>query len=241
MIYVDADVTLRSRHHSSLAHEAIIMSSAAGASAAPRLVTAMILMTTLALLFLALRLFCKLRYGKPVGWDDWILAGSWVSYGAPPCLVSHLHTRPVIAHRPNQCLLCAYAALSIASTHFGIGQHISTLSADQIVEALKIWIIASALGPVSIATSKSSFALTLLRLATARWHVVLLWFVLVTTNLSLCICGILVLARCTPIERIWDFSVPGTCVDAAQLLRFAVFSGGPSKPASQHPAATLLP
>jgi hypothetical protein len=41
-------------------------------------------LTSLATVFLGLRLYCKLSTGRRLWWDDWIMLAGWVRH--PPCL-----------------------------------------------------------------------------------------------------------------------------------------------------------
>ena len=46
---------------------------------APKIVIALLALSTASLVFMVLRFFCKGRYSKQFGWDDYIIAFSWVS------------------------------------------------------------------------------------------------------------------------------------------------------------------
>ncbi len=45
---------------------------------APKIVISLSVMTGVSLLFMSLRFFCKGRYHKRIGADDYMLAASWV-------------------------------------------------------------------------------------------------------------------------------------------------------------------
>lgn len=64
------------------------MSAAAIETNAPRIVISSSIMTGVAFLFMSLRFFCKARYQKRIGLDDYMLAGAWVrcSYRLRPRL-----------------------------------------------------------------------------------------------------------------------------------------------------------
>jgi len=47
-------------------------------STAPTIVIALAVLTGVALAFMGLRIFCKARYHKKFGWDDYILGSAWV-------------------------------------------------------------------------------------------------------------------------------------------------------------------
>lgn len=50
---------------------------------APRLNITIWLMTGVAAVMLGLRVYCKLRRGRPVRADDWVLVASWVNGSNP--------------------------------------------------------------------------------------------------------------------------------------------------------------
>lgn len=58
----------------------------------PRLNVTIWSLTSVAALFLGLRIYCKVWRGRPVRWDDCVLVASWVSHRECCCLsFSPLH------------------------------------------------------------------------------------------------------------------------------------------------------
>lgn len=51
---------------------------------APKIVIALLALSTASLIFMVLRFFCKGRYSKQFGWDDYIVAFSWVCRARGP-------------------------------------------------------------------------------------------------------------------------------------------------------------
>ncbi|KAF5258939.1 hypothetical protein FOXYS1_10467 [Fusarium oxysporum] len=72
--------------------------------------------------------------------------------------------------------------------------------------------------------SKTSFAITLYRIATNAWMKYFLIFIIVTINVSMNLVWIFGFAKCTPLERVWNHNVPGTCWDKSKLLTFQLFA-----------------
>jgi len=72
---------------------------------------------------------------------------------------------------------------------------------------------------LSVAVSKSSFILTLLRLVTLPWQKAALWFMLVTINMSMLSISIVQFFQC---------SVPPTpgCVNGDHVIGLGVFAAG---------------
>ncbi len=112
--------------------------------------------------------------------------------------------------RAQVCLL-TFTVMSIASTRFGIGQHISTIPFDDRIIALKLLYIGRFFGIVALAVSKTSFGITLLTLAMVPWQRYLLWFILITLNVVLGLTALSLIVQCSPINKAWDLAAPGTC------------------------------
>ncbi|KAK4241732.1 hypothetical protein C8A03DRAFT_40827 [Achaetomium macrosporum] len=170
-------------------------------SNASRIVSCMSAMVAMSLGFMTLRLFCKKYYGKIFGWDDYILTCSWL-------------------------FLASYVALTIASTHYGVGRHLATLSPDEIRVSGELLYVGEFFAILAVAVSKTSFAVTLFRFANERWHSILLWTVMVTVNLFMWSCATLLLAQCQPPEKLWNFVVEGRCWPPRFYVFYSVCAGG---------------
>ena len=107
-----------------------------------------------------------------------------------------------------------------------MGQHVKNISHEDAVIAHKRLGIADFFTIIGIAIAKSSFAVTLLRLVQERWEKTLIWFILVTVNVTMWLSAIFIFTSCTPLEKMWDNTVPGTCWDSQTLLNYHTFSGG---------------
>jgi hypothetical protein len=109
-----------------------------------------------------------------------------------------------------------------------MGGHIWELDYSKLPMGNEYLFIGEFFGIIGIAIAKTSFCVTLLRLAVHTWHKVLLWVCIVTVNLVMWICGLTFFVSCTPIEKKWNPMVPGTCWDNTPVVNFAVFAGGKS-------------
>jgi len=85
-------------------------------------------------------------------------------------------------------------------------------------------IVGAAFGIIATTTSKTSFAITLYRIATNVWMKYFLIFVIITINISMNLFWIFGLAKCSPLARVFDKKVPGTCWDPKALLQFQLFA-----------------
>ncbi|KAI1442826.1 hypothetical protein F5Y02DRAFT_429439 [Annulohypoxylon stygium] len=155
----------------------------------PNIIAALWTCTPLAFLFLSLRLFCKFYKRALPFWDDYILVVSW-------------------------CILLSTSALITLDVRDGFGKHEIDIIAEHGVEALtRIGMrddIVGFLVPFAIAWSKTSFAVTLLNIDKGRIRIVI-WAIIVSTNLLLVMAAFSFLFQCSPVEKLWNPTVPGTC------------------------------
>ncbi|KEY64162.1 hypothetical protein S7711_03455 [Stachybotrys chartarum IBT 7711] len=146
-------------------------------------------------LLLFLRLYCKLWRGRGLWWDDHLLVVSWASL--------------VIA-----------VSIDTYIVSLGFGSHIWTISAENLRTINLFTILVAAFGIMATTISKTSFSMTLYRIAMDRWMKCLLVYIIITSNLSLNLVWIFGLTKCTPFEKVLDRNVPGTCWDKSKLLRY---------------------
>ena len=94
-----------------------------------------------------------------------------------------------------------------------------------LVEINLLGAVAGVLANAASMISKTSFVMTLLRIAEGRirWF---LWFAAISMTLVIVIFLILLLARCSPIKAGWDFTIPGSCWSANIPIYYGLFAGG---------------
>ncbi|KAG4434501.1 hypothetical protein IFR05_010006 [Cadophora sp. M221] len=157
--------------------------------------------TGLALLFLVLRLYCKRTLGKGFWWDDHLLIAAWV------------------------CLLVNCALVTEAISH-GLGRHLADVDPSSIPLLLQPNTHAGLFSVMAAGLSKTSFAATLLRLMPDTWQRVAIWFIIISTNTIMGISGISVYVQCSPIERVWNRTIPGTCWPHERQTTLGMIAGG---------------
>lgn len=113
----------------------------------------------------------------------------------------------------------------------GLGQHVWTLSPDQLI-AIGIGTSAASVPSIlAAAWSKTSFVITLYILFTARWQRVVIAFIGVSMNIFMTFLALLSFLRCSPPEKIWKpFTVEGKCWSNEAYLSYAIFAGGKCTP-----------
>ena len=76
------------------------------------------------------------------------------------------------------------------------------------------------------AWSKTSFAVTLLRLtqtSALKWFI---WFLIITVNVGLYIAAIFMWVQCDPPEKVWNPNVEGTCWDGNIIVAYNSWTAG---------------
>jgi len=110
---------------------------------------------------------------------------------------------------------------------YGYGKHTWDFPMQNFEHTLLLMYIAGTFAITGAIWSKTSFAVTLLRL-TKGWLYWLVWFLLVTTNVFLGLSALFNWVQCTPVEKTWKVSAAGTCWSMSALVKYHIFSGGSS-------------
>ncbi|KAI1841757.1 hypothetical protein JX265_007139 [Neoarthrinium moseri] len=150
-------------------------------------------------IFLTLRVYCKLWRGRGLWWDDHLMIVAWLA-------------------------LAIAVSINTYIVSLGFGRHIWTISDENLKTINLNTILVAAFGLMSTSISKTSFAVTLYRIVTNIWVKRFLIFVIVTINLSMNLVWVFGFAKCTPIEKVWDSSVPGTCWNKTSLNKYQLFA-----------------
>lgn len=159
-------------------------------------------MTLIAALFLGARLCVKLTAHKRLWWDDHLLVASWA-------------------------MLVAFSAATTYGTKAGLGLHFGTLAGDRSlrpgdVDGLQlIVVIATVFSVMGAAWSKTSFALTLLRITKGTIHSVI-WFVIVSMNIVLTFNAALQFLWCQPAAVAWNSGQGGTCWSKGVIIYYSI-------------------
>ncbi len=110
-----------------------------------------------------------------------------------------------------------FIVISIIATKYGLGKHLADIDLAFFPRLLTLLPIAQFFAVTSVAVSKSSFILTLLRLVQKGWQKGALWFLLATVNGSLLSVSIVQFFQC---------GVPPTpgCVDGSAVIALGIFA-----------------
>lgn len=132
------------------------------------------------------------------------------------------------ANLKTKICFCIYASLTTVAYDYGYGQHLADLSPADIVATSKWLGIGQTFMGVGLPLSKTSFAVTLLRIVQRMWQKIALWFFAISLILSFGLLIIFFYVSCNPVQKLWDPTVPGYCWDPHFIIRYSVYVGGMS-------------
>lgn len=159
-------------------------------------------LTAVAFVFLVLRLFCKYIRGRYLWWDDYVLIASWVALA-------------VSAATTSVCVALDY------------GKHSYDIDPNNLPKMPFVAVFAGFFSVLAAAWSKTSFALTLIRLS-ERWMKVMIWFIVITVNGILGTAMLFMWIKCRPIGKIWDETLDGRCIPPETIITLFQWSAGKS-------------
>ncbi|KAJ1299624.1 hypothetical protein OPQ81_011974 [Rhizoctonia solani] len=154
-------------------------------------------MTAVAALFLGARLFTKVTTHKRLWWDDWLLVASFL-------------------------MLVAFSSTTTYGVQAGIGKHHATTGKDSETDELQlIVVIATIFSVLGASWSKTSFALTLLRITGGTIHYII-WVIIVSMNVVLTFNAILQFLWCQPASVAWHSGRGGTCWSQNVIVYYSI-------------------
>ncbi|KAK4149363.1 hypothetical protein C8A00DRAFT_47010 [Chaetomidium leptoderma] len=159
-------------------------------------------LTSLSGLFLAVRIFCKLRTKRRLWWDDHVLVVSWL-------------------------MLLVSIVLVTMSVQKGLGKHVYSVPPENMSSIGFMGNLTGTFSILAAVWSKTSFALTLLRLMSGRMRIVL-WTIIATINIFMGLNAVFLWTRCSPASKTWNPFVPGTgtCWEPHVYPAYGMFAAG---------------
>ncbi len=180
------------------------------------------LMLVLSASFVFTRIYLKISQHRNLWWDDYILVLAWVStrLAVAVCLVADR----IADCPPGQLILLVVGTLLCIEVSLGYGRHSWDISPTDLPSVAVYGSVAGTLTILGSAFSKTSFALTLLRLPIG-WLRYLVWFILITMNILMDLSAVSVWFECRPQAGPSQDS-PQWCLPVDAALEYAVFVGG---------------
>ncbi|CCF43423.1 hypothetical protein CH063_03068 [Colletotrichum higginsianum] len=147
-----------------------------------------IVMMSLITLTVAMRTFVRSVLLRSLGWDDTLVITSWV-------------------------LTMALCSAILAMTGVGLGSHFEDVSKTDFAQFLRYQVVTQLTYIWAFVTVKMSFAVLYLRLLPDQIYQRINKFLIILLLAEGIEETAVVIFRCTPVERGWTPSVPGTCLD----------------------------
>ena len=181
----------------------------------PTLVASIWTLIAVSAIFLGLRVYCRLSRARSLWWDDHLLIASWLLIMGGDIITTWM----------------------VAACDFGV--HSWDFDFTNFDKMSLPLLVRATFSITALAWSKTAFGITLLRL-TDGWTKRIVWFLIVTINISLGLTAMLPWLSCTPIRAAWTFNEPNKkCWDQSVMLNYNIFSGAYS--AAADVALALLP
>ncbi|KAI1475589.1 hypothetical protein F4774DRAFT_421468 [Daldinia eschscholtzii] len=163
----------------------------------PHMNFAIWIFAALATIFLGLRVACKCKWNTYLWYDDWFLVASWV-------------------------LLIVSCIMVSANVAVGFGKHDRDIDPGELDGLGMRSLVVGSLCTLSAAWSKTSFAVSLLRIATPRLCI-LIWFLIISMNIFMHFSIALSWVSCQPVAKWWDSSLEGECWPPEIVLPIGIF------------------
>lgn len=114
---------------------------------------------------------------------------------------------------------------TILKNEFKIGRHAWDMEIKDFVRMTILLGARATTTIVAIVWTKTAFAITLLRLTEGKVRLVC-WFIIVSLSIAMGFSAAVPWISCTPVQKSWDRSVPGTCWGDDNVIKIWVGTGG---------------
>lgn len=170
----------------------------------PDLIATSVALSVFSSVFVAARLWTRTFRTKAFGWDDGFIIVAWVG-----TLLAQAAEHAMLTAR--QAAAIATTAMNISSAVNGYGKPIMAIPPAKIPEALKYSNFGILTNGVAMGTMKMSIGFSMLRIQLAKPFTIVVWMTMVLSVLVNLNVLVGCFKSCTPMERIWNLAVPGTC------------------------------
>ncbi|KAH8648679.1 hypothetical protein BX600DRAFT_442966 [Xylariales sp. PMI_506] len=147
-------------------------------------------------------------------------------------LIVHLIFQFKFLQKPKERLTIVFIGITVFThleVQLGFGYHVYEIPTENLAILGFYGQLTAFFSILGALWSKTSFALTMLRLTSGNisfnWIRVTIWSIIITMNVFMLLSGLLTWIQCTPVNKIWDRTAPGTCWDADVVPAYDTFSG----------------
>jgi hypothetical protein len=108
-------------------------------------------------------------------------------------------------------------------TTLGFGKHIWDFNPDNMQLIAMPTSLAGTFIVTATVWSKTSFGITLIHISDG-WIKKAAWFCIISMNIAMFLAALLPWVSCTPVQKVWDLTVDGTCWDPHIVMYYHIFS-----------------
>jgi hypothetical protein len=119
----------------------------------------------------------------------------------------------------------AQTALITYNTSIGYGKHIWDFHPNDLTTFLLVSNTSGFFSILAAMWSKTSFAITVLRISDG-WIKRFIWFIIISINITLGFSALATYIQCSPMEKLWKPTMPGTCWPKEVIIQYNVFTAG---------------
>ncbi len=125
----------------------------------------------------------------------------------------------------HQVALVVSTSLQSACISVGLGKHNRDIDPHNLGAVALLSYAAGFASNLAAVWSKTSFAITLLRISDGGIKKVV-WFIIITVNIVMGVNGTIQWIQCWPVEKLWHPSVPGSCWPSKVVRDYNTFVSG---------------
>jgi hypothetical protein len=126
--------------------------------------------------------------------------------------------------RPQVSLVVSAATTSVCVS-LDYGKNLYDMRPENLPKMPFVAVFAGFFSVLAAAWSKTSFALTLLRLSVG-WMKAVIWFIIITMNAIMGTAMLFMWIKCQPFAKVWDNSLDGWCIDPNKIVTLFQWSAG---------------
>lgn len=130
---------------------------------------------------------------------------------------------------PTQVFLIISVSANTVMVNLGMGKHMVDIDPANLETIGLLSNVASTFSMLAAVLSKTSFAVTLLRI-TKGYIKIIVWVIIAIMNVAMGLGALFTWVKCDPVRKTWNPMTPGTCWDSNAMMIYSVFAAGQCAP-----------
>lgn len=117
-------------------------------------------------------------------------------------------------------VICASVSIAL-----GFGKHVFAIDAQQLPVIQILGNVSASAAIFAAVWSKTSFGITLLRIAEGKLMRSAIWCIIVSMNLLMSVHAVMPWIQCDPVSKTWNRDEPGSCWDPRINIVYGMVAG----------------